>query len=951
MDREFFLGLVYNASLLLAMVLVFDVMTSSLKKKGSILGKIFAGLLVGGIGLAVMSTNWELTPGVFFDTRSVLLSVTGLFFGWIPTLIALLVTTVYRIVQGGNGILMGVPVIVLSCLIGLVWGAFREKKLYQLSWLEFLIFGVLVHIGMLLCSFLLPVSIRVDVQSSIWFPIITIYPVATIMLGLLMSNRLRREYISNRLTESESKYKFLFDTMSQGVLMQDAEGKIIEANIAAEKILGLSIDQLLGKTSFDPRWKMIKEDGTPFDPKNTPSNIALRTGKPVSNTTTGIYIPEKSIYCWVLVSSTPRFSNGEKKPYLTLTSFTDISELKRVQDSLRESENTFHGLFDSMVEGVAIHEMIVDDKNIAVNYRIIDINPSYVTQTGIGESVRGKLATEVYKVDEPPYLKEYERVLKTGKPTLLETYFEPLEKTFKIAVFAIEVNRFATVFEDVTEQHKTLEALKESEEKFSKVFKSSPYIIIMTRADDGKIVDVNDAFDRLSGYTRKEALENTSIGLKLWANNEDRNVALNEISKGKTIVNREYAFRKKNGEVLMGSFSAQIINIKGTPYILGIIEDISKRKESEEKLVIVNREILDAKRKLESILRDIGDAVFVTDTNKKVIMANRAMEELFSKSEKEMIGRSMEEIMKLSYESSGEPPIDIFETVFEKKKVAKPTDTLVVSKNGNFKIPVDGVASPIVDEGGKLMGTVWVLRDVSKERELQKMRMDFISLASHQLRTPLTGIKWFVELLDQNAKKLPIEKVLEYISKIGDSNDRMIDLVNDLMTTNRADSGKLQKDISNYPVKDLLQQAIDEQGRLFLDKNIQIIGMNEVPLDIEVEVDMVQMTQVFGNLINNAASYSPVGKSVELKVERQGEMVRISVSDHGMGIPKSQQDKVFNKFFRADNVSKTVPGSGLGLYVAKSMVENHGGKIWFESRENLGTTFFVKLPIKQKKNG
>jgi two-component system sensor histidine kinase VicK len=111
---------------------------------------------------------------------------------------------------------------------------------------------------------------------------------------------------------------------------------------------------------------------------------------------------------------------------------------------------------------------------------------------------------------------------------------------------------------------------------------------------------------------------------------------------------------------------------------------------------------------------------------------------------------------------------------------------------------------------------------------------------------------------------------------------------------------------------------------------------------------MVQMVQVFGNLINNAASYSPAGSRIEIMAEPKFSKVKISIKDHGVGIPVSQHGNVFGKFFRADNVSKTIPGSGLGLYVAKSMVEAHGGKIWFESKENLGTTFFVELPIKQK---
>jgi two-component system sensor histidine kinase VicK len=157
----------------------------------------------------------------------------------------------------------------------------------------------------------------------------------------------------------------------------------------------------------------------------------------------------------------------------------------------------------------------------------------------------------------------------------------------------------------------------------------------------------------------------------------------------------------------------------------------------------------------------------------------------------------------------------------------------------------------------------------------------------------------------------------------------------------------LVKDISTHSLRELLEQSIDQQGRIFVDKNIEILGLDIIPIEYESEVDLVQLTQVFGNLFNNAASYSPAGSKIEVKAEPHDGKITVSIKDQGLGIPKPQQEKMFTKFFRGDNVSKTIPGSGLGLYVAKSIVENHGGKIWFESAENLGTTFFIEIPLKQ----
>ncbi len=803
-----FLGLVYNASLLLAMVLIFDLLTEKFETNRPIVWKIIAGLILSGVGLGVMLTNWELIKGVVFDTRSVLIGVMGLYFGWIPTLIVMLMTSAFRIYQGGAGVLMGVPVILVSGLIGLVWRAFRFNSLYKLSWIELYIFGLIVHGGMLLCTQLLPGDLRQTVLSQIWFPVMTIYPMATMMLGVLLSNRLKRDYVKRELELSEDKYRTLIDQAVDGVFVLDRDGYFSLANKKLCEMLGFSHDEI------------------------TKLNIVET------------YVPEE-----------------------------------------RESAK------------------------------------KRLSQLNKGEELR------------------FSRKLlrKNGEILLIEANAKKLSD-----------GRLHAVVRDVTSREQAQEYLRESEEKFSKVFKTSPYIIIMTRADDGKIVEVNDAFSRLSGYTRKEAMEGTSIGLNLWADIHDREAVLKEITKGKVITNREYKFRKKDGEVLVGSFSSQIIIVKGIPYILAIIEDISKRIEDETKLAKVNSEILTEKRKLEAILRDMGDAVFVTDSNKNIILANKAMERLFGLKEKEMIGRNIEEALALSYESTGEKPTDLISTVFEKRKQAKPVEKLVINNKSGSSVSVDGVASPIIDEKKNLIGTVWVLRDVSKERELQKMRADFISMASHQLRTPLTGIKWFVELLGENATKMPIGQVQEYVQKIGESSNRMIDLVNDLLTTSRAESGRLEKEILSYEVKELLKQAVEVENKLLVDKKMKVMGLEQVPDNLRVEVDKVQILQVLGNLLNNAASYSFEGGKIEIGAKQKEEKVEIWVTDYGVGIPETQKDKIFSKFFRADNVMKTVSGSGLGLYVAKSMVELHGGKIWFKSKENEGTTFYIDLPMKQE---
>ncbi len=695
-------------------------------------------------------------------------------------------------------------------------GSQRKKLSFSavLPTVEYFVLSVLwiVVTDRLLATFVKDPTTNLALQTVKGWAFVT---VTTIFIFVILK-RLKTNV--DELQTSEEKYRYLFDTMSQGVAIQDEKGKIVEVNDAACKIFDASREQLLGQDS----WKLKKENGVDMNTDEAPSAVALRTGKPVCDMTIGVFVPKMNGYKWMLISSIPRFRDGEKKPYSTLTTFVDITDRIKMEKQIEEVEHLIRESQEVAQIGSYITDFVAGDwKSSEILDQIFGIDKNYV------RSVAGWL--DIVHPDDREMMNNY------------------------------------------------LQGILNSHSFFDKEYR------ILKKSDN---------------QTR-------------WVH------GLGKISFD------------KNGKALT---------------MVGTIQDITDRKIAQEK-------ILTDERKLEAILRDMGDAVFVTDENKNLIIANKAMEELFGLTEKEMVGKNIEEALALSYETQGRKPIETIETVFKNKQSVRLGETLIIKNKNGKTISVDGVVSPIIDENEKLVGTVWLLRDVTKERELKQMRSDFISLASHQLRTPLTGIKWFVELLDENAPKMPINKVQEYVRKIGESNNRMIDLVNDLMITSKADSGKLVKEVSNYSIKELLQQAIDQQGRIFLDKNIKIEGINSIPEDLEVDADFVQMTQVFGNLFNNAASYSPVGSIIEVGLSQDSGMIKIFIRDHGVGIPVAQQNKIFEKFFRADNVAKTVPGSGLGLYVAKSMIESHGGKIRFESKENLGTTFFVELPIKQKEDG
>jgi PAS domain S-box-containing protein len=205
MDSASFLSLLQNVALLLALVLLFDTIALRKRQDYEIPRKFGMGFLIGGIGLVIMLTPWVLVPGVIFDTRSVLLGVSGMFFGTLPTLVAMVITAAFRLYQGGGGAFTGILVIVATGGMGIAWHRLSRHSLVETSWLEFYLFGLASHVVMLALMLTLPWQTASSVLGAITLPVLLLYPLGTVMLGSLMVKRLQRENASDALKESKEQ--------------------------------------------------------------------------------------------------------------------------------------------------------------------------------------------------------------------------------------------------------------------------------------------------------------------------------------------------------------------------------------------------------------------------------------------------------------------------------------------------------------------------------------------------------------------------------------------------------------------------------------------------------------------------------------------------------------------------------------------------------------------------
>lgn len=377
-------------------------------------------------------------------------------------------------------------------------------------------------------------------------------------------------------------------------------------------------------------------------------------------------------------------------------------------------------------------------------------------------------------------------------------------------------------------------------------------------------------------------------------------------------------------------------------------DEFGKLAEALEELRRLLRDKLntaeEAKNRAEAILFNVGEGVFAVNLKGEIIIFNKASERILGFTKEQALNQKYDSLLRFVNSKTKEDygPF-INQVLLEGKDIVLPKDTFLVTAE-EAEIPVAVNSSPIRNQKGIIVGGIVVFRDITHEKEIEEIRTDLISIASHQLRTPLSEIKGLVSLLEDNVGGPLSPKQQEYMKLLDVANERMINLVNDLLNISRIEQGRLQLNFEKVNLGSLaaeIKKTLELRAKEHK-QNLYLTVDPNLPL---VYADPGKTKEIISNLTENALKYTFDEGTINARVTANDVGVWFLVKDSGVGIPKNRQKDLFQKFSRVENaLSKLTTGTGLGLYAVKQLVEKQKGQVWFESTEGQGSTFGFVLP-------
>ncbi|WP_421657989.1 PAS domain-containing sensor histidine kinase [Leptothermofonsia sp. ETS-13] len=759
----------------------------------------------------------------------------------------------------------------------------------------------------------------------------------------LSQTSLQQQQVQEALQQSEDRYRTVVAALQEGVVLLDGEGRICTCNASAERILGLSAEQLSGLNSFDLSWNTISEDGSPFLAEMHPVFLTLRTGKPYSNVIMGIYKPDGGL-AWVSVNSQPLFRSGETVPYGVVASFSDITSRKQAEEALRRSERRYRAIVEDQTELVC---RFLPDGTLTF------ANEAYCQLFGISQE---ELVRHSYKMFLLALDKETEAHLTAAanpeKPVswlehqvILPNGEVRWQRWSNRAIFddCGRCVEFQAVGRDITAWKRLEESLIASEAKLSDILHNAGAAIVRFRLFANlrfQYEFYSQGSEVIFGYSVEELMQEDGLWIScLHPDDFEARVlpAFNRIYEEHPIT-VEYRFRQKDGSWRwISETSISKRDEEADCWVVTCVAtDITNRKRAERELQEISTALSNAVEGI-SQLNALGHYVKV----------NQAYANAMGYSPEELIGQSWQITV---YPEDLNRLTTAYQQMVDTGKAE--VETRGQRKDGTFFYKQVFMLA-IYNEQRQFTGHYCFMKDISdrkraeaeivkaleKEKELNELKSRFVSMISHEFRTPLTTIQSATELLEYYEWSQAEKR--ERFQQIHIAVQHMTQLLEDVLLIGRVEAGKLGFNPSLIDLTAFCRQLVAET-QLTTDHKY-CITFNSQEQAQNTWIDQKLLRQILTNLLSNAIKYSPNGGNIELGLNYGTNIIQLWVKDEGIGIPPEAREHVFEAFFRAKNVS-TIQGTGLGLAIVKKCVELHKGTIRLESEVGAGTTFIITLP-------
>ena len=503
---------------------------------------------------------------------------------------------------------------------------------------------------------------------------------------------------------------------------------------------------------------------------------------------------------------------------------------------------------------------------------------------------------------------------------------------------------------DITERQRAQAALAESEARFSAAFQASPIFIAVARMSDGRFVLVNDAFVNWAGYEREAILGRSTAELSVWERQEDRESFWADLRRAGFVRDRECSFCNRHGKRFTILLSSQVIRLNGVPHMLSMGLDITARKQAEAELRASEARLRESEARFSVAFQ--ASPVFIAIlgvTDGKFVLVNDALINWLGCSRDEALGRSCSELGM--WENLADRAA-IWQEVAEVGRIRQKECRWRNRRGESFTIllsaetiTVDNAPHVLLlalDISRRKQAEVEILKALAREKELSQLKSSFVSMVSHEFRTPLGIIQSSAELLRDFHKKMPPAEFNEQLESITRNTSRMAGLMEEVLVLSRLDAGKLDFKPVTLDLSLFCHRLVDEV--LSATNRRCVIELSLASVPAEGDADEQLLGHIFTNLLSNAVKYSEPGATVRFAIERDGSDAVCLVQDRGIGISEDDQKELFKAFHRGSNVGSR-PGTGLGLLLVKRCAELHRGRVQLHSKIGEGTSVVVRLPL------